>query len=131
MQVRLATYLAIAAGGAAGAGARHFADVLLAGDTFPLSTWLVNLSGCLLIGAFARLVAPEGRLFVSTATRHGVMTGLLGGFTTFSVFSLENLELVADGALPVALAYILATLVGCLVAVWAGDRAARILDRMD
>jgi len=88
---------------------------------------LVNVAGCLFIGFFAALTAPEGRLLVPTHARQFVMVGLCGGFTTFSTFSLETLNLTRDGEWGRAAANILGTLVLCLAGVWLGHALAELL----
>ena len=85
---------------------------------FPLSTFAVNVLGCLVIGVLAALV--EHHDFFSPATRLFLFTGLLGGFTTFSAFAYEGAFLIRRGLFSVATIYaVLSVLVG-LLAVWAG-----------
>jgi fluoride exporter len=113
-------YLLIALGGALGTVARYFLGTHVAvGDAFPWSTLLINVSGSFAIGLAATLVA-EGRWFASTEGRLFFMTGICGGFTTFSAFSLQTLSLFQDGAWARGGAYVLASVVLCLIAVWAG-----------
>ncbi len=94
------------------------------GATFPGGTLIVNILGCTFIGFFATMTAPEGRWLVSTTARQFVMVGICGGFTTFSSFSLETLNLARAGEPGRALAYVLASLLICLLGVWAGYAAA-------
>src|SRR5580692_11488971 len=90
-------YLLIALGGALGTVARYFIGTHVAvGDAFPWSTLLINVSGSFAIGLAATLVA-EGRWFASTEGRLFFMTGICGGFTTFSAFSLQTLVLLREG----------------------------------
>jgi CrcB protein len=87
---------------------------------------LVNVGGCLLIGFFATLTGPEGRLLVPPPARQFVMAGLCGGFTTFSTFGLETLNLARDGQWGRAIGNILVTLLLCLASVWGGHVLAEL-----
>ena len=91
---------------------------------FPWSTLTVNLLGSLVIGCFATLSAPNGRILVGNATRHFVITGVCGGFTTFSMFSLETVERLQQGMLDVAMMNVVGTTAFCLLAVWIGHVTA-------
>jgi len=84
----------------------------------------VNVIGSAFIGFFATLTAPEGRLLVAGPARQFVMVGICGGFTTYSTFSLETLNLVRDGEWGSAALNILGTLILCLTGVWCGHAAA-------
>ena len=126
------TYLWIALGSALGGAARYGCAGLAArwlGATFPWGTLLVNVSGSLLIGLLAALMAPDGRLLAAPDVRAFLMIGILGGFTTFSSFSLETLNLMRDGEWLFAFANVLLSVVLCLVAVWLGHAAALMLSR--
>ncbi len=101
----------------------------LLGATFPWGTLGVNVLGSAFIGVFAALTAPEGRWLVGSTARQFVMIGVCGGFTTFSTFSLETLNLAREGELIRAAGNIAASVVCCLVAVWAGFAAATALNR--
>src|SRR6187551_715086 len=93
------SYIWIAIGSAIGGAARYWCTGFAArlfGETFPWGTLLVNITGSLIIGFFATLTGPDGRIFVSSTTRQFVMIGLRGGYTTFSSFSLQTLNLVQD-----------------------------------
>lgn len=90
------------------------------GETFPWGTLVVNVSGSFVIGLFAALVAPGGALAGERMVGAFVMTGLCGGYTTFSSFSLQTLNLARDGQWPRVLANIIASAASCLLAVWAG-----------
>ena len=119
----MAAYLWIAVGSAVGGVARYWCSGVAArfiGETFPWGTIIVNVVGCFIIGFFATLTGPDGRVFAGTLTRQFVMIGILGGYTTFSSFSLQTLNLVQDGEWWLAGANIAVSVVACLVAVWLG-----------
>ncbi|HEY3887806.1 MAG TPA: fluoride efflux transporter CrcB [Caulobacteraceae bacterium] len=125
------TYLWIALGSALGGAARYGASSLIAtsfGQTFPWGTLLVNISGSFIIGFFATLTGPDGRMLVAADIRQFVMIGLCGGYTTFSSFSLQTLNLVQEGDILRAGANIGGSVVLCLVAVWLGYVAAAALN---
>jgi len=126
-------YLWIAVGGALGSVARYWCSGVAArliGESFPWGTLIVNVLGCLAIGFFATMTGPDGRIFVGSLTRQFVTLGILGGFTTFSSFSLQTLNLLNDGEWLYAGANILASVILCLVAVWIGHVGAVQLNAM-
>ena len=126
------SYFWIAIGSAVGGVLRFALSGLIAeriGETFPWGTLAVNVSGSLVIGFFFTLTEPDGRLLVSTTARQFVMIGLCGGYTTFSSFSLQTLNLARDGDWLRAGANITASVVLCLAAVWLGHIAAAALNR--
>jgi CrcB protein len=126
------TVLLIALGGAIGSLARWGASEALArlwGPGFPWGTLLVNVSGCLLIGAAAGGSWNDVRLIESTFVRQFVMVGLCGGYTTFSAFSLQTLGMLQAGDAGRALAYAAASVLTCLIATWAGYALAAALAR--
>ncbi|MBX3389548.1 MAG: fluoride efflux transporter CrcB [Phycisphaeraceae bacterium] len=92
------------------------------GSTFPIGTLLVNVSGCLAMGFFA--TAWMGPVLVREECRIAILIGVLGGYTTFSTFGRETLELISRGEWIRAGAYVLASVFVSLVAVWAGAVAA-------
>ena len=119
----MAAYLWIAVGSALGGVARFWCSGVAArfmGETFPWGTIIVNVVGCFIIGFFATITGPDGRVFSDTLTRQFVMIGILGGYTTFSSFSIQTLNLVQDGEWWLASANIALSVVACLVAVWLG-----------
>jgi CrcB protein len=129
----LLLYLWIAAGSALGGVARYFCTGVAArllGETFPWGTLFVNVTGSFIIGFFATLTGPDGRIFAGTTTRQFVMTGILGGFTTFSSFSLQSLNLANDGEWPQAGGNVVGSVVLCLVAVWLGHMLALSLNAL-
>jgi CrcB protein len=126
-------YIWIAIGSALGGISRYACSGLsarLIGETFPWGTFLVNVIGSFIIGFFATLTEPDGRFYMSSTTRQFVMTGFCGGFTTFSSFSLQTLNLIHDGEMVRAGANIGASVVCCLIAVWAGYLVAASLNSM-
>jgi fluoride exporter len=121
------TYFWIAVGSALGGVARYWCSGIAArlmGETFPWGTLLVNVLGSFVIGFFFTYTAPDGRIFVSSTTRQFVMTGLCGGYTTFSSFSLQTLNLIREGELLFAGANIAGSVVLCMISVWLGHLTA-------
>jgi CrcB protein len=117
----MGAYLWVAAGSALGGMARHFftdLGVRWFGAAFPWGTLFVNVLGSFVIGLFLALTVKEWD--VSANMKLFVMTGFCGGYTTFSAFSLQTLNLVQAGEWLRAAAYILGSVVLCLAAVWAG-----------
>ncbi len=123
MPVHLTHLLIVAAGGAIGAGGRHLVNQIamrLLGPSFPWGTFFVNILGSfamgLLIGGLVKWMPAAGgqgpRLFLAT--------GLLGGFTTFSAFSLDVAVLWERGATMTALAYVAASVILSILAVFFG-----------
>jgi CrcB protein len=120
-------YLWIAVGSALGGVARYWCSGVAArllGETFPWGTLIVNVVGSVVIGFFATLTGPDGRLFVGTTARQFVMVGLLGGYTTFSSFSLQTLNLMRDGEWSYTGFNVVASVFLCLLGVWIGHVAA-------
>jgi CrcB protein len=129
----LQIYVWVTVGSAIGGLGRYWMSGLVArlvGETFPWGTVFVNVTGSFVIGFFATLTAPDGRLFVQAGTRQFVMAGLCGGYTTFSSFSLQTLNLVQDGEWLRAGANVVLSVVLCLFAVWLGHLAAAALNAL-
>ena len=125
-------YFWVAVGGAIGSMARLWLGVkvtLLTGLAFAWGTILVNIIGSLVIGFVATLTGPNGRVVVPVNAQAFVMVGLCGGFTTFSAFSLQTLELARDGRLMHAGANIMLSVVLCLTAVALGHWLAALFGR--
>jgi len=117
------SYIWVAIGGALGTIGRYWLSGVVAqqiGETFPWSTLIINVTGSFVIGFFATLTGPDGRIFVGTNPRQFVMIGICGGYTTFSSFSLQTLNLMNDGEWAFAVANIGLSVFLCLIAVWAG-----------
>jgi fluoride exporter len=126
-------YLLIALGGALGTLGRFGLSSLIAarfGEVFPWGTLIVNISGCFVIGFFAALTGPDGRVIVSPDLRNFVTVGICGGYTTFSSFSLQTLNLLREGDLLRGGANIALSVVTCMVAVWLGAVAAAAFNRL-
>lgn len=121
-------FLAVCAGGALGAGGRYLinlAALAVAGPGFPWGTLTANVVGCFVMGAAAQWVlhhggwSPEARLFI--------MTGVLGGFTTFSAFALDAVMLAERDAILATAAYVFASVAGAIAALIAGQTVVRLL----
>lgn len=116
-------WLAVALGGALGSAARHAVNRLVHQEwpllRFPLSTIIVNIVGCTVIGVLAGMVAT-GRLPMSITWREFVFVGILGGFTTFSTFGLDTIALIRAGDTANAAVNVIVHVVGGLTAVYAG-----------
>jgi fluoride exporter len=126
-------YLWVAIGGALGSMARYGISGLvsaMAGGVFPYGTFVVNVTGAVLIGFLATLSGPDSRFFIPAYGRLFLMTGICGGYTTFSTFSLETANLMRDGEWGAALANIGGSVIICLVAIWVGHVGALALDRL-
>ena len=119
------TYLWIATGGALGSVARYALNGVVSekfGATFPFGTMAVNVAGSLVIGVLGALTLPEGRMNSEArafATQF-LMIGLCGGFTTFSSFSLQTLNLLREREWFYAGGNVLLSVMLCLVATWLG-----------
>lgn len=121
-------YIAVAIAGALGCCARLGVNQLVHehyGQAFPLATLLINISGCLCMG-FLFFYTLE-QVSLSPTWRLAIITGVLGGFTTFSAFGIETLLLVEDGKLGQAAFYVTSSVVLGIGAVFIGAYAARSL----
>ena len=118
-------WLLVGLGGAVGSIARHGLNSLIhqrnLSSTFPAGIFVINILGSAVIGCLAGLIAA-GRMHWSFELRTFVFVGLLGGFTTFSSFSLDTLALVRDGHLGQAAWNVIGQVGMSLIAVWAGYR---------
>ncbi|MFN0101177.1 MAG: fluoride efflux transporter CrcB [Bryobacteraceae bacterium] len=110
-------YVWIAVAGGAGSLCRYLVWRAFSqpDSTFPAGTLTVNLAGCFCIGLLSRVVTHD-------VLRLALITGFLGGFTTFSAFGMETLNLFRHGLIPSAVLYLTASNVGGLAAAWAGWR---------
>jgi fluoride exporter len=129
----MAIYFWIAVGSAIGGISRYWCSGVIArliGETFPWGTLIVNVVGSFIIGFVATLTAPEGRVFIGSTARLGIMAGFCGGYTTFSSFSIQTLNLMNDGEWVYAGANIVLSVVLCLIAVWLGHILALAINTM-
>jgi CrcB protein len=118
----------VAIGGAVGSVARYLTGMVAArlfGPNFPWGTLAVNVVGSLAIGIFAELIAR--RFSAPLEWRLFIITGILGGFTTFSAFSLDIATLYDSGNLALAFLYLAVTMLVSLGAVFAGLALMRAL----
>jgi CrcB protein len=126
----LLTYLWIALGSALGGVARYALSTRVAetvGGTFPWGILLVNVTGSFVIGLVATIAPPDGRWALSPDARLFLTVGLCGGYTTFSSFSLQTLDLIRTGQAPAALGNVVGSVVLCLLAVWAGAAVGALI----
>lgn len=121
------TYLAVAAGGALGACLRFALSTWLSAGParFPIATFCANGLGCLCMGVLYVVIVE--RQIVSPEWRPFLLVGVLGAFTTFSTFAIEALTLWQNQQLSLALAYVFASIVVSLLAVWLGYTLAAYL----
>lgn len=125
-------YLLVAVGSALGGAGRYWCAIFIAqraGEAFPWGTLLVNVSGSFLIGILGALGDPLSTWQVTPGARQFLMVGVLGGFTTFSSFSLQTLNLMREGEWAYAIVNVVASVVACLVAVGVGFFVASSLSR--
>ena len=118
-------FLAAASGGALGSVLRYSVSLIPFKGNFPVATLIANLLGALLIGFIAGFTDSK------TSGKNIVLffkTGMCGGFTTFSTFSLESFELLKSGKMFLGTAYILLSVAGCLLGVWAGMSIGKHLE---
>ena len=118
-------YLWVAIGGALGSMARYAIGGLIpqkTGASFPWATLIINISGSFLIGIFGALTLAEGKMTSQSRVLMSqlLITGVCGGYTTFSSFSLQTLYLVRDGEWFYAAGNILLSVIVCMIAVWIG-----------
>ena len=121
-------YIWVVIGSALGGGARYWCSGFIAqriGETFPWGTLVVNVSGCVVMGAIAAFARAHGLSSASDAWLF-LATGFLGSYTTVSSFALQTLALVRDAERAPALGYIGLSLVLCLAAVAGGFAAGAL-----
>jgi len=129
------SYIWIAIGGALGSVRRFWCNGLISekfGQTFPWGTLLINVAGSFIIGFFGALTSPEGRMEPPTRafTTQFLMIGVCGGYTTFSSFSLQTLNLLRDGEWLYAGGNLLLSVVLCMIAVWLGWLLGSVFNSM-
>jgi CrcB protein len=117
-------------GGFVGTGARYGLNGWVShhfGETFPWGTFVVNVLGSFVVGVLYFACGPDSPFIVSATTRQVLLAGLLGGFTTFSSFSIQTLNLMRDGELAAAAGYAAGSVLLGLLAAFAGDAFARTI----
>ena len=128
-------YLWVAIGGALGSVSRFWLNGIMSGkfgETFPWGTLVVNVTGSFVIGIIAALAIPEGRMDSQSrafATQF-LMIGICGGYTTFSSFSLQTLNLLRDREWLYACGNVILSVVLCMIAVWLGYLLGTVFNSM-
>jgi CrcB protein len=126
----MARFLMICVGGFLGTGARYGLNGWVAhrfGESFPWGTLAVNVIGSFVVGSLWFVCGPDSPVIVSATTRQVLIAGVLGGFTTFSSFSLQTLNLLRDGQTGGAVANVVGSVALGLLAAVAGDATARAI----
>jgi CrcB protein len=125
-------YLLIALGGALGSVLRYWLNGIISmqWETFPMGTLVINVTGSFVIGFFSSLTRPDGRWFVPPNGRLFFMTGVCGGYTTFSSFSLQTLTLAQDGEWLKAGGNVVGSVTLCLIAAWLGHVLAATINQL-
>ena len=121
------TLLLVALGGALGSVLRYKIDGWVqagAGGAFPWGILVVNVTGAFVAGLLMTVLLE--RTSVSDEVRTGLLVGVLGGYTTFSTFSLQSLDLANAGLWGYVVLNVLASVTGALLAVWLGQQLARL-----
>lgn len=127
----IAAYLWVALGGALGSVARYAlgnAVVLLTGPAFPWGTLLINVLGSFVISFFGMLTGTGDRFGLPAELRIFVTVGICGGFTTFSSFSLQTVDLIRAGQPGRAALYVTASAILCIAACGLGFLSAAALN---
>ena len=125
----MGAWIAVALGGAIGSIGRFWlagAMAALTGPRFPWGTLLINVLGSFVIGLVAGLTLTPGRVGMHPDLRIFLMTGVCGGFTTFSAFSLQTLELIQAGDVVPAMGYAISSVVLCVIATYAAWALGRL-----
>jgi fluoride exporter len=126
-EVRVEGYLLVLLGSALGGAGRFLCSGFVArhvGETFPWGTMFVNVVGSFIIGFVNSLMTADGEYLMGTPARQFIMVGFCGGYTTFSSFSLQTLNLVRDGEMSTAAANVGGSVLACLTSVSLGHLAA-------
>jgi CrcB protein len=125
----MGAWIAVAVGGALGSVARFWlasAMTMLTGPRFPWGTLLINIVGSFVIGLVGGITLTPARIGVHPDIRIFLMTGVCGGFTTFSAFSLQTLELMQSGDVVPAFGYAIGSVVLCVIATYCGWLLGRL-----
>lgn len=124
-------YACVVSGAVLGSVARYEAGLLIPTILgFPLATLFVNITGSFVIGFYSTLSGPDGRWLATTRQRQFVMTGICGGYTTFSSFSLDTFRLAHSGMRAMAWTNVGVSVVTWLLAVWLGHTLASRFNRL-
>ena len=121
-------YLLVGAGGFAGAIARYWVNTIVTermGLRFPFGTFLINVSGCFLIGFFMYLLAERGVL--DAHWLYVIVIGFIGAYTTFSTFEYETVRAIQDGQHGIGMLYVGSSVLVGFAMVWLGAQAAKIV----
>lgn len=118
-------FLPVALGGAVGAVGRYAISLIPSKTVFPFLTLITNIIGAVLIGFIVGIVGDKHN--VSHSTVLFWKTGVCGGFTTFSTFSLEALSLLEDKSYLLGGSYILLSVLGCIIGVFCGKRLSMLI----
>lgn len=113
-------FLLVCLGGAIGSGARYLVALSTVGTVFPFGTLIVNVVGSFAIAMVMELVAPSDLRFF-------LATGILGGFTTYSAFNQETMEMMRNGGWGMAMLNVVVTVAGCMAAGFVGVMVARMV----
>jgi CrcB protein len=122
------TIILVGAGGAIGSILRYLTTIFVnkyVNTTFPLATFLVNMLGCLIIGVLVGFV--DKYAWAGDNFKYFFITGFCGGYTTFSAFANENMSLINSSHSLIAFAYIAASVIAGLLAVWVGMFLGRVI----
>jgi CrcB protein len=125
----MGAWVAVAVGGALGSMARFWlagAMTALTGPRFPWGTLLINVLGSFVIGLVAGITLTPERVGMHPDIRIFLMTGVCGGFTTFSAFSLQTLELMQGGEFVPAFGYAVGSVILCVIATYCGWLLGRL-----
>ena len=126
------SYVWIGIGSAIGGMSRYWCSGVVArllGETLPWGTILINILGSLIIGFIATIMPADNKILVVYDTRDFIMIGILGGYTTFSAFSLQTLNLAREGHWLLVVLNVFLSVSLCLIAVWVGHITATAITR--
>ena len=126
----MARLLVVCVGGFLGTGVRYGLNGWVShrfGETFPWGTLTVNVAGSFAVGVLYFACGPDSPVIVSATTRQFLLAGILGGFTTFSSFSIQTLNLVKDGEIVAVCGNVIGSVLLGLLAAFVGDALARAI----